>query len=107
MQRLLKGLVDAHLALHLFQAEALGLWINEEHDEELQHHHGGEKVKGNGGMMESDHRKDAGKDGIADPVCGGAEALPFGAHACGEDLREVHPDDRALRDSEGDDVQNQ
>ena len=33
--------------------------------------------------------------------------MPFGAHASGEDFRQVDPDDCALRDGKGDDVQNQ
>ena len=64
MLSILKVLVDAQFALHLLQAEALGFWIDEEHDKELQHHHGGEEIKGNGGMVQRDHGKNAGEDGI-------------------------------------------
>jgi hypothetical protein len=38
-------LIDAQSMLHLFERDTLGLWIEEQHDDELQGSHGREENK--------------------------------------------------------------
>ena len=82
--------------LHLLEAQALGLWIDEEHNEKLQRHHAGEKVERKRCMMHCDHWENACNDRIRYPDRGRSHAQSFGPHACGNNFAEIDPDYRSL-----------
>src|SRR5277367_1514872 len=100
----IESLFDAEFVLHLLERVALGFRIEKEHDEELQNHHGGEEDEGRAGGTFREDRECSGDDGVHDPVRGAAEALTFGADACGKDFADIDPDHRALRDGEEEDI---
>jgi uncharacterized protein YigA (DUF484 family) len=67
LQRELR-LSDAQLALHLFERYALGLWVEEPDDEELQEHHGREKYERVGTRRGSDSWEGQRNYAVHEPV---------------------------------------
>ena len=93
--------------LELLETDLLGLGIDEQDYQELQEHHGAEEEEGAPAGVSGDLREGERNDGVHDPVGGGAEALSFGADRGREDLADVHPDHRALREGEARDESDQ
>src|SRR5664279_1876499 len=71
---------DSEPLLHRLQRVFLGLWINEEHDEELQNHHGSEECKRNGARRRGKQREYSRDKRIHNPVREAAETLAASAY---------------------------
>ncbi len=61
-------LSEAEVGLDLFERFLFGFGVDEEDDEELQGHHGGEEDEGESVALCGDDGEDACDDGVHDPV---------------------------------------
>ena len=89
----------AELLLDLLQRHALGLRNHHLHPNKLENHHPGKKRENVAGREGCDHlREKRCQRGSEDPVREAAERLALGALPIRKDLRNKHPNDRALTD---------
>ena len=98
---------NAEFMLQLFERDATGFGKDEKDKNKLNRHHGCEEGERGRRGAGGDAREVQGDQCSADPVGGAADGLALGADAVGKDLRDVDPDDRALRDGEEQDVDHQ
>src|SRR5580704_8373163 len=93
--------------LHLFERVSLRLWIEAQHNKELQHHHRSEKYKRICARGFRQLRERKSNDGVHDPMRRTPHALSLRSYAVGKHFADVYPNHRTLRNGEESDVDDE